>query len=321
MARESRTVANVQQEVVVSAETNPCYCNTSRGTHNSTRDDQLSVVCARFWNLRLPSEKAKQNTQSDFLALLIYSSNQVIIMNANTSMQRRSSRVRKPLLMKANEQYCLDFGQKNIDPIRCSTCGMLYVPGEESDEKQHARYHAEFDEGVRWTAKLEKPRKYYDSGCRIVAIDLQEQKPVLDAVNKLLKMSEADMSPGDDVTKLLSKEKTLFLVYITKTNHIVGYIYVEEIEEANNLVDFNSSRLESDPVRADCGVMYLWVHPTYRRQGIATKLTDIARANIKKTSIVFRSRVAVCEPSEIAIPFFSAYLRNKRPVKVYQQNL
>lgn len=223
--------------------------------------------------------------------------------------------------MKANEQYCLDFGQKNIDPIRCTTCGMIYAVGEESDEKQHAKYHAEFDEGVRWSVKLERVRKYFDDGSRVIAITSNEQKSTLDAVNKLLKMSDGDMSTGDDVQKLVSKANTQFLIFVTQANLIVGYICVELINEAYELIDFETSRLSSDPVPAECGVLYLWVHPTYRRDKIATKLTDIARANIKKKGIVYRARVAVCDPTETAVPFFNAYLRNKRAIKVYQKNV
>lgn len=242
-------------------------------------------------------------------------------MNPSTpSTARRSNRARKPLLMKANEQYCLDFGQKNIDPIRCKTCGMLYTVGEESDEKQHAKYHAEIDEGIRWPAKLERPKKYFDDGCRIVAIKSDDQRQILDAVNKLLKMSESEMSTGGDILKLVNTKDRLFLVYITQTNHIVGYICVEPIKEAYNLIDFDSSRLESEPVKAECGVLYLWVHPKYRRNKIGTWLIDVARANIKKANVIYRSRVAVCDPTETAIPFFNSFLRNKRPVKVYQQN-
>lgn len=231
---------------------------------------------------------------------------------------RRSIRARKPLLMKANEQYCLDFGQKNIDPIRCPTCGMLYVVGEESDEKQHAKFHADFDLGVKWSVKLERSRKFYDDGSRIVAIILDEQKSTLELINKLLKMSEGDMSTGNNIYKLLTGENNpQFYVYITPSNHIVGYICVERIKEAYPLIDFESSRLESEPQPAGCGVLYLWVHPSYRRQKIATKLTDVARANIQKEGIVYRSRVAVCDPTENAVPFFGAYLLHKRPVKVY----
>lgn len=221
--------------------------------------------------------------------------------------------------MRANEQYCLDFGQKNIDPIKCKICGMLYVLGEETDEKQHAKYHAEYNDGVRWPAKLEKPKKYLDDGSRIVAINSNEQKPALDAVNKLLKMSDGEMSAGEDITKLVNKEDTIFLLYVSPSNHIIGYICVELIDQAYNLIDFETSKLSEEPVPAECGVLYLWVHPYYRRQRIATWLTDIARANIKKHRVVYRSRVAVCDPTETAVPFFNAFLNNKRSIKVYQQ--
>lgn len=222
--------------------------------------------------------------------------------------------------MKANEQYCLDFGQKNIDPIRCTTCGMLYVVGEESDEKQHAKFHSEFDEGVKWTVKLERPRKYFYDGSRVVAITSNEQKPTLDAINKLLRISDNEMSAGDDVSKLVNKKNSIFLVYITANNSAVGYIHAEIIEEAHILIDFDASRLEEEPVPSECGIIYLWVHPAHRRNKIATHLTDVARANLKKESTIHRSRVALCDPTETAIPFMRAYLLNKRPVKVYQQN-
>lgn len=222
--------------------------------------------------------------------------------------------------MKANEQYCLDFGQKNIDAIRCATCGMLYVVGEESDEKHHAKFHAEFDDGVKWSVKMERPRKYFDDGSRIVAITKDEQKPVYDIINKLLKMSDGEMSTGDDVYKLVNREDkvTRFFLYVTHTNHLVGYICVERINEAFLLIDFETSTLDTEPQAAGCGVLYLWVHPAYRRKKIATKLTDIARSNIKEEGIVYRSRVAVCDPTENAVPFFNAYLQHKRPIKVYQ---
>lgn len=236
---------------------------------------------------------------------------------ANRSAARNTGR--KPLLMRANEQYCLDFGQKNIYPIRCKTCGMLYAVGEESDEKQHAKYHAEFDEGVRWSVKLERPKKYLDNGSRVVAISKDDPKQTLDTINKVLKMSDGDMIAGEEVSKLLNKNNTLFLIYITPSNHIVGYIFVELIKEAYELVDYETSKLESEPTRADCGVLYLWVHPSYRRKRIATVLVDVARANLKKESVIYRPRVAVCDPTELAVPFFKAYFHNKRPVKVYQQ--
>lgn len=232
--------------------------------------------------------------------------------------QRRSNRRRVPL-MKASEQYCLDFGQKNFDPIRCEVCGMIYVVGEESDEKQHARYHAAYDEGIKWTTKMERPVKYFDDGSRIVTIKASDPKQTLDAVNRVLKMSENDMSVEDDVCKILKSNDMQFLIYINSSHHIIGYICTEPIKQAYCLIDYEKSQLETEPVPADCGVIYLWVHPTHRLQMVGTWLTDIARANLYKKRLIPRSRVAVCDPTSSAIPFFTKYLRNKRPIRVYQQ--
>lgn len=225
---------------------------------------------------------------------------------------------RKPFVMKSNEQYCLDFGQKNIDPIRCKTCGMLYVMGEETDEKQHAKFHREFDEGVRWLTRIERPMKYFDDGGRIVSIQPNDPVIVFVAVNKLLKMSEGEMSTGNDLKKLFKKEGITFLVYVTQHNNMIGYICVEKINKSYELLDYDSSRISDEPLPAECGILYLWVHPVYRLRGIGTWLTDIGRANLVKDKIIPRSRVAVCDPTESAVPFLKAYLLNKRPVKVYQ---
>lgn len=228
------------------------------------------------------------------------------------------NRQRKPFLMRANEQFCLDFGQKNIEPNKCATCGMLYVAGEEADEKQHRKYHEEINQGVKWSVKTERPKKYFDDCSRIVEITPDEPKPILETINKMLKLSDGEMSAGNDVTKILI-DKRIFLIYVNKANQAIGYICAEPIEKAFNLVDFEASRLEPEPVVAECGIIYLWVHPQFRRRKVATKLVDCARANLKREKIIVRSRVAVCEPTESAVPFLRAFLLHKRPVKVYEQ--
>lgn len=226
------------------------------------------------------------------------------------------SRQRKPFLMRANEQYCLDFGQKNIEPKKCATCGMLYIVGEETDEKQHRKYHEELSQGVKWSIKLERARKYFDDCSRIIQILPDEPKPIHDIINKVLRLSDGEMSAGNDISKIFT-DKVKFFLYIDRNNLVIGYICVEPIEKAFHLVDYEASRLEPDAVQAECGILYLWVHPQSRRHKIATKLLDCARANLKDETIIVRSRVAISEPTEKAISFLKAYLLNRRPVKVY----
>lgn len=225
-------------------------------------------------------------------------------------------RQRKPFLMRANEQYCLDFGQKNIEPTKCATCGMLYIVGEETDEKQHRKYHEELYQGIKWTVKTERAKKYFDDCSRIVEIIPEEPKSIQETMNKMLKLSDGEMSAGNDIAKILV-DKRRFYVFVNKNNETIGYVCVEHIEKAFHLVDYEASRMEPDPVVAECGIIYLWVHPQFRRHKVATKLVDCARANLKSDKIISRTRVAVCNPTENAVPFMKAYLLHKRPVKIY----
>jgi len=39
------------------------------------------------------------------------------------------------------EQLYLDLGQKSFTAVTCSTCGMMYAPGEPSDEQVHQLFH------------------------------------------------------------------------------------------------------------------------------------------------------------------------------------
>jgi hypothetical protein len=49
-------------------------------------------------------------------------------------------------------QVHLDLGQKNFHSTRCPTCGLIYTPGKESDDRLHAAYHNKLASVPRYTA-------------------------------------------------------------------------------------------------------------------------------------------------------------------------
>jgi zinc-finger of acetyl-transferase ESCO len=49
-------------------------------------------------------------------------------------------------------QVHLDLGQKNFHSTRCPTCGLVYTPGKESDDRLHAAYHNKAAATPRYSA-------------------------------------------------------------------------------------------------------------------------------------------------------------------------
>ncbi|KAG6518459.1 hypothetical protein ZIOFF_021934 [Zingiber officinale] len=47
-------------------------------------------------------------------------------------------------------QYHLELGQSDFLLRSCSVCGMMYAPGDESDEKLHGDFHKKYYEGIRF---------------------------------------------------------------------------------------------------------------------------------------------------------------------------
>ena len=48
-------------------------------------------------------------------------------------------------------QMYLDVGQRDFHSKRCPTCGMVYTPGDQGDERLHASFHSNATRGLRYT--------------------------------------------------------------------------------------------------------------------------------------------------------------------------
>ena len=49
-------------------------------------------------------------------------------------------------------QVHLDLGQKNFHSMCCPTCGLVYTPGQEADDKLHAQYHNKHTVAPKYSA-------------------------------------------------------------------------------------------------------------------------------------------------------------------------
>ncbi len=71
-------------------------------------------------------------------------------LEPSTKRLKQSNGLSKPA--KQLVQVHLDLGQKNFHSTRCPTCGLIYTPGKESDDRLHAAYHNKLAAAPRYTA-------------------------------------------------------------------------------------------------------------------------------------------------------------------------
>ncbi|KAG6474187.1 hypothetical protein ZIOFF_068111 [Zingiber officinale] len=69
-------------------------------------------------------------------------------------------------------QYHLELGQSDFLLRSCSVCGMMYAPGDESDQKLHGDFHKKYYEGIRFKGWRNERVISMPSGgnCRILLV-------------------------------------------------------------------------------------------------------------------------------------------------------
>ncbi|KAG6536507.1 hypothetical protein ZIOFF_001565 [Zingiber officinale] len=69
-------------------------------------------------------------------------------------------------------QCHLELGQSDFLLRSCFVCGMMYAPGDESDEKLHGDFHMKYYEGIRFKGWRDERVVSTPSGgnCRILLV-------------------------------------------------------------------------------------------------------------------------------------------------------
>jgi N-acetyltransferase len=70
---------------------------------------------------------------------------------------------------------------------------------------------------------------------------------------------------------------------------------------------FSSIRCSKTSQPASCGISRIWIHPTERRKGIATKMLDAIRTNFIYGCSLTKSQMAFTQPTPDGKQFFSKY--------------
>jgi N-acetyltransferase len=244
---------------------------------------------------------------------------------------------KKPTARKTKDgkvQTFLDCGQKDFVSTTCSVCGLTFARGTE-DEKVHAKFHRKETAPVHfagWATKATVAQRL--PSATIVACPVAGEE--LDAVDKGLRRAVEEVceminralgfpsgSKEDSRTtttttisspSLSERKSERLFVYVDPSARALGGVIVERIKWAHRIVAGSGSGAEEGAVfcrnqeePADAGVSRIWVHPSARRFGVATKLLDAVRSEFIYAYAIPLERLAFSQPTPDGLYFFRHY--------------
>ncbi|XP_074597359.1 establishment of cohesion [Brevipalpus obovatus] len=218
---------------------------------------------------------------------------------------------RKLPFMNAEQQYAIDAGQKDFDAQRCKTCNMLYLKGEEQDENHHRKYHDLFVNSVKFSGwKNQRVVQYLDDGARILLIRPDDPKYMLKKMDDLFSIADQELGINSSIFENLQMD-SIYLVYLTSNNRIAGFVAGEPVTHGFEFIAEEGLALTTEKISVELGISRLWVHNSYRRQGIASQLVDTIRSAVYSDKIVAKDKVAFSDPSSPGVAFGTKYTGRK----------
>ncbi|KAG6482709.1 protein CHROMOSOME TRANSMISSION FIDELITY 7-like [Zingiber officinale] len=141
-------------------------------------------------------------------------------------------------------QYHLELGQSDFLLRSCSVCGMMYAPGDESDEKLHGDFHKKYYEGIRFKGWRGERVVSTPSGgnCRILLVLDGDSPSHKRKVKEVLTIVEKELGFSDG--QLLNKLCKVYL--FISSNRVVGCLVAEPIRTAHRVVESCTSCEHTD---------------------------------------------------------------------------
>lgn len=239
-------------------------------------------------------------------------------VNKNNSEKTRSAKKSGGQERRLVQMF-LDVGQKNFFSTTCSECGFVYTPGKKEEERLHLSHHEAalslnmiklktlpagsvllMDDG-----KLGQIYKMYYFKNR-----LGSGKSMIASICKLL---QKEMGTCDG---WIDNNDAIIYIYRNSSKEMTGCV----ILEVNPVIAYQASLTDrgiKDNVRdqtlqgivvgnrdkreikkSQCAVRLMWTSKSCRRQKIASKLLDCARAQLIPGQIIPRENVAFSQPSQ-----------------------
>ncbi|XP_004305586.1 PREDICTED: protein CHROMOSOME TRANSMISSION FIDELITY 7 [Fragaria vesca subsp. vesca] len=129
-------------------------------------------------------------------------------------------------------QYHLDLGQSDFLLHTCAVCGVMYVTGDQEDEKAHKGFHNDYTRGIQFKGWCNE-RVVYEpkvGGGRILLVLDSDPPAQRNKVEKVVTMMETELGSGWILPKL-------FKVYLfVLSARIVGCLVAEPITKAHKVL-------------------------------------------------------------------------------------
>lgn len=244
-----------------------------------------------------------------------------VVDEPSTYVKKRRSYVRDD-----SAQYTLDAGQKTIGTQFCEKCNMVFDCDSVTDCNLHVEYHDRFTKRDWFRVKysqIDLWRKQNICVCvddgYLFLVDVSTKSSLKHRLEEvILKCVNVEIGFPPDLSCLWSESgKRQLWSFIASSSKfkfpfIAAVILVEGIDQAFSIDEKDGNQQKTVFDRWFMGVNRIWVHKSLRRSGIATKLLDEVRRNMRRDCIIPRDRVAFSELTDDGEAFAKSFCKMGR---------
>eukprot|EP00210_Caulerpa_lentillifera_P008528 g8135.t1 len=189
--------------------------------------------------------------------------------------------------------------------VVCKECGMRYTPGSESDEVIHRTYHSEHMSSLIPFKRLGVHDRVLkinkDKGEKYIQLDTRSGSTrSTSRIEKLYARIERQFQSL--VTNQIQDEQKVYIC--VKKSTVICCLVLEPLQEATCMVIPNEDQNAKTPYvesgsrrQVECGVVTIWTHQSYRKQGVASRLLAISKCNFIFGYDVPRETLAFKQPT------------------------
>ncbi|KAM9967985.1 hypothetical protein ACTFIW_002413 [Dictyostelium discoideum] len=236
------------------------------------------------------------------------------------------------------EQTVIDAGQKNVGQMVCSKCKMLYSYGSKEDEAAHQSFcngNIQQQKVIIKNWQSMKIVNTFPNGRSIIVVtkdNISNNSALSSKINLLKEIINIELgyaspspSPSSNVNNNNNNkndndtddddddnEEKLFL-YLDSNGRVLGCLIAERVEKGYK-IESSSPTIQCSkvPTKILCGINRIWVLPSSRKRGIASKLMESLASNMYYCYHLKKHEIATTQPSTTGLLFFNNYFKTNQ---------